>query len=141
MTISVSDIRTDLVLAHEQAWAALSQSGTWWSGAQRRELATTALMAVREAEPLPPWVGVSSVDGKISQSLVAPRSAHDTVYRIARHAETLTSDWYKRVIQEIDPLAFVELCGIVCTITTVVAFCNALDLEVPELAPAKIGEP
>ena len=141
MTISVNDIRTDLVLAHEQAWAALSQPGTWWSGAQRRELATTALMAVGEAEPLPPWVGVSSVDGKISQSLVAPRTAHDTVYRIARHAATLTSDWYKRVIQEIDPLAFVELCGIVCTVATVVAFRNALDLEVPELAPAKIGEP
>ena len=141
MRISLSDVRQDLALAHEQAWSALSEPGTWWSGAQRRELAQTALLAVTEVEPLPPWVAVSTVEGRISASTIAPGAAHDAVYRIARHAATLTREWYERVTQEIDSLAFVELCGIVCTVATVVAFRRALDLEVPELAAAKFGEP
>jgi len=139
--ISLSDVRQDLVLAHEQAWSALSEPGTWWSGAQRRELAQTALLAVTEIEPLPPWVAVSTVEGKISASTVASSLAHDVVYRIARHASTLTKEWYERVTQEIDPLAFVELCGVVCTVASVVAFRRALDLELPELSAAKTGEP
>ena len=35
-TISLGDVRHDLVRAHDQAIAALSAPGTWWTGAQRR---------------------------------------------------------------------------------------------------------
>ncbi|GBL21239.1 hypothetical protein EMGBS4_12990 [Acidimicrobiaceae bacterium] len=141
MSVSISDVRADLVFAHEQAWSALSHPGTWWSGAQRRELAITAILAVNEVEPSPPWVAASTVADKKLQILFASSAAHDVVYRIARHAATLTKDWYQRTTQEIDPLAFIELCGIVCTVATVVAFRRALDLDPPELAPATPGEP
>jgi hypothetical protein len=104
MTISVNDIRTDLVLAHEQAWVALSQPGTWWSGAQRIELARTALLAINELEPTPPWVAISTVAGKLPQDLSAPKTAHDCAYRIARHAATLTLDWYQKAVREISEL-------------------------------------
>lgn len=141
MNINRHDIRQDLQNAHEQAWTSLSEPGTWWSGAQRRELAVTALMAVREVEPLPPWVTVSSVSGRVPNSRAAPLMAHDAIYRIARHASTLTSDWYARVCQQIDPLAYIELCGIACIVATISSFRRALGLEFPELAKAKSGEP
>jgi hypothetical protein len=141
MMISTSDIRQDLVLAHENAWAALSAPGTWWSGAQRIELARTALLAIDELEPTPPWVAISTVVGKLPQDLSAPKIAHDCAYRIARHAATLTRDWYQKAVREISELAFVELCGIVCTVATVSAFRRAAGLAPLEFSEVKDGEP
>ena len=55
-------VRDDLAEAHRLAWAHLAAPGSWWSGAERLELAGTALMAIADADPLPPWVGVTSTD-------------------------------------------------------------------------------
>ena len=140
-TISLGEVRQDLVRAHNQAIAALSKPGTWWTGAQRRELAITAQLAISESEPVAPWVGVSTVANKLPASLTAPKIAHDVIYRISRHAATLTRDWYEKVTAEINPLAFVELCGIACTIAPVMAFRRSLGLPALEVGPAESGQP
>ena len=140
-TISLGEVRQDLVRAHNQAIAALSKPGTWWTGAQLRELAITAQLAISESEPVAPWVGVSTVVNKLPVSLTAPKVAHDAIYRISRHAATLTREWYEKVTAEINPLAFVELCGIACTIAPVMAFRRALSLPVLEIGPAESGQP
>ena len=139
--ISWGDVRRDLMLAHEQAVSALSAPGTWWTGAQRRELAATALLAITETQPVPPWVGVSTVANKLPANLTAPNIAHDAIYRISRHAATLTREWYEKVVAEIDPLAFIELCGIACTVASVGAFRRALKLPNLELGPIVAGAP
>ena len=140
-TISLGDVRQDLARAHNQAIAALSRPGTWWTGAQRRELAVTAQMANNEREPVAPWVGVSTIANKLPMSLTAPKIAHDAIYRISRHAATLTREWYEKVTAEINPLAFVELCGIACTIAPVMAFRRALGLPALEIGSAELGQP
>ena len=140
-TISLGEVRQDLVRAHNQAIAALSKPGTWWTGAQRRELALTAQLAISESEPVAPWVGVSTVANKLPMSLTAPKIAHDAIYRISRHAATLTREWYEKVTAEINPLAFVELCGIACTIAPVMAFRRALSLPAVVIEPAELGQP
>jgi hypothetical protein len=140
-TISLGEVRQDLVRAHNKAIAALSKPGTWWTGAQRRELAITAQLATSESEPVAPWVGVSTVANKLPASLTAPKIAHDVMYRISRHAATLTRDWYEKVTAEINPLAFVELCGIACTIAPVMAFRRSLGLPALEVGPAESGQP
>ena len=139
--ISLGEVRQDLLLAHEQAIAALSEPGTWWTGAQRRELGLTAQLAINESDPVAPWVGVSTVANKLPANLTAPKIAHDAIYRIARHAATLTCEWYEKVIAEINPLAFIELCGIACTVAPVMAFRRVLGLPTFVFAPAKSGEP
>ena len=141
MSISLGEVRQDLVRAHNQAIAALSKPGTWWTGAQRRELAITAQLAISESEPVAPWVGVSTVANKLPASLTAPKIAHDVMYRISRHAATLTREWYEKVTAEINPLAFVELCGIACTIAPVMAFRRSLGLPALEVGPAESGQP
>ncbi|MFM8948781.1 MAG: hypothetical protein ACKOHO_07840 [Acidimicrobiaceae bacterium] len=141
MTISLGEVRQDLVQAHNQAIAALSKPGTWWTGAQRRELALTAQLAVSELEPVAPWVGVSTVTNKLPANLTVPKIAHDAIYRISRHAATLTREWYEKVTAKINPLAFVELCGIACTIASVTAFRRALGLPALEVGPAESGQP
>ena len=140
-TISLGEVRQDLVRAHNQAIAALSKPGTWWTGAQRRELALTAQLAISELELVAPWVGVSTVANKLPVNLTAPKIAHDAIYRISRHAATLTREWYEKVTAEINPLAFVELCGIACTIAPVMAFRRALGLPALEIGSAKLGQP
>lgn len=141
MAISLGDVRGDLRAAHDGAIEALSLPGTWWTGAQRNELARTAIMAFVEREPVAPWVGVSSVAGKLPAQLTAPKIAHDAIYRIVRHAATLTREWYDKVSAEIEPLAFIELCGIACSVAAISAFRRALGLPSLELAPVKSGDP
>ncbi len=55
-------VRDDLAEAHRLAWEHLAEPGSWWSGAERVELAGTALLAIADPDPLPPWVGVTSTD-------------------------------------------------------------------------------
>ncbi len=141
MFVQLDDVRQDLLLAHEQAIAALSRPGTWWTGAQRRELALTAQLAINETDPVAPWVGVSTLANKLPVSLSAPKIAHDAIYRITRHAATLTREWYEKIVAEINPLAFIELCGIACTVAPVMAFRRALGLPTLEISPAESGQP
>ena len=139
--ISLGEVRQDLLVAHEQAIAALSEPGTWWTGAQRRELALTAQLAINASDPVAPWVGVSTVANKLPTKLTAPKIAHDAIYRIARHAATLTREWYEKIVAEINPFAFIELCGIACTVAPVTAFRRALGLPMLEIALAESGKP
>ena len=53
-------VRDDLAEAHRLAWEHVARPGSWWTGAQRVELAATVLIAIGDDDPLPPWVGVSS---------------------------------------------------------------------------------
>ena len=141
MFVQLDDVRQDLLLAHEQAIAALSRPGTWWTGAQRRELALTAQLAINETDPVAPWVGVSTLANKLPVGLTAPKIAHDAIYRITRHAATLTREWYEKIVAEINPLAFIELCGIACTVAPVMAFRRALGLPALEISSAESGQP
>ena len=76
--------------------------------AERVELAGTALPAIADADPLPPWVAVSST-GRLAP-LHAPVAAHDVAYRLARHAGTMTADIYRAAADQLGELPYVELC-------------------------------
>jgi len=130
-------VREDLAEAHRLAWEHLAGPGSWWSGAARVELAATALLAIMDADPLPPWVGVTST-GRLAPDLVAPREAHDVAYRLARHAGTMTGDVYRTVTSTLGELPYVELCAIVSTVAAVAHFCRNIGVAVPPL-PAPIG--
>lgn len=130
-------VRDDLVEAHRLAWEHIAAPGSWWTGAERVELAGTALMAIADADPLPPWVGVTSTS-RLGSDLVAPRTAHDIAYRLARHAGTVTVEVYHAVAGELGELPYVELCAIVSTVAAVAHFARNIGVEVPPL-PAPIA--
>jgi hypothetical protein len=133
-------VRDDLAEAHRLAWEHIAAPGTWWTGTQRVELAKTALQAIADPDPLPPWVGVTTTD-RLSPALVAPAAAHDAAYRIARHAGTMTVDVYRAVAGEIGELPYVELCAIVSTVAAVSHFCRNIDVPVPPLPAPVDGSP
>jgi len=136
-----AEVRSDLATVHRQAWDALALPGTWWSGAQRVELAATAVAAMTDTSPMPPWTAPSTVDGWLGADLAAPAVAHDAVYRIAAHAGTLSEAWYVHVADELGDLAYVEIVGIASTVAAVVAFRRAAGLEQWELPRPVAGEP
>jgi hypothetical protein len=134
-------VRGDLQQAHQGAWAALGQPGTWWTGRQRVELARTALAAITACDPLPPWTPPSSVDGWLSPDCAAPAVAHDAIYRIATHAATLTEQWYEEMAATLTDLAYVEVVAIACTVAAVVGFRRAAGLDAWPLPQPVDGEP
>jgi hypothetical protein len=133
-------VRHDLAEAHRLAWAHLAAPGTWWSGAERVELAGTALLAIADHDPLPPWVPVTS-SGRVGPELVAASTAHDVVYRLARHAGTMTVESYRAAADELGELPYVELCAIVSTSAAVAHFCRNTGVAVPPLPAPVAGEP
>jgi hypothetical protein len=133
-------VRDDVAAAHRLAWEHIAGPGSWWTGAQRVELAGTALLAIADADPVPPWVGVTSTD-RLGSVLLAPATAHDFVYRLARHAGTVTVDVYDSVSGELGELPYVELCGIVSTVAAVAHFCRDIGIPVPPLPAPCEGEP
>jgi hypothetical protein len=133
-------VRDDLAEAHRLAWEHIAAPGSWWTGAQRVELADTALLAIADPDPLPPWVGVTSTD-QLGAVTAAPSTAHDFVYRLARHAGTITIDTYHAVSAELGELPYVELCGVVSTVAAVAHFCRNIGIPVPPLPAPVAGRP
>ena len=133
-------IRDDLAEAHRLAWEHIASPGTWWSAAQRVELAGTVKLAIDDDDPLPPWVGVTTSD-RWGEEHVAPDMAHDMAYRIGRHAGTITAEVARAAMDELGELPYVELCAIASTVGAVVHFCRNVGIEVPAFPEPAEGEP
>ena len=133
-------LRSDLAEAHALAWEHIARPGSWWTGAQRVELANTVLLAIADDEPLPPWAAVSMSD-RLPAERVAPDVAHDAAYRIARHAGTMTADVYRHFADELGALSYVELCGIVSSVAAVAHFSRNVGVEVRPFPEPEVGEP
>jgi hypothetical protein len=133
-------VRDDLVDAHRLAWEHLAAPGTWWSGVERVALAGTALLAITDADPLPPWIGVTST-GRLGPDRAVPAVADDVAYRLARHAGSMTRAVYDAAVTELGELPYVELCAIVSTVAAVAHLCRNIGVEVPPLPAPTAGRP
>jgi hypothetical protein len=132
-------VRSDLAAAQASAWASLARAGSQWSAQQRRELAATALAAIVDDDPLPPWVRPSSVAGRVVP-VSAPVAAHDAIHRVARHAGTLTRSWYDEQVRTLGALRYVELVSVACIVAAVESFRRSAGLEPAELPDPEFGE-
>ena len=133
-------VRDDLAEAHRLAWEHIARPGSWWTGAQRVELAGTVLSAIADDDPLPPWIAVSLSD-RLPAERVAPDAAHDVAYRITRHAGTMVDDVHRHVADAIGELPYVELCAIVSSVAAIAHFHRNVGLDVPALPEPVDGEP
>ena len=70
-------VRADLADAHRLAWEHIAAPGQL---VVRRPSASswrgTALLAIADPDPPPPWIPVSST-GRLPSNLIAPLAAHD----------------------------------------------------------------
>ena len=137
---SPSPVRRDLLTAQAAAWRHVTSPGTSWTGAERRAIAQTALAALDDTDPLPPWVSPTSDGRSIPADVLLADVVVDAVYRIARHASTLTEAWYRDQLERgIDAFAYVEMVGVVVTVAAVDGFFRSAGLERPPLPEAVSG--
>ncbi len=123
-------MRADLAESHLRSFAHVGAPGAHFSAEQRLRIAVVARDAYLAADPSPPWV----------RPFAEP--ALDVAYRLARHAGTITEQWYEQIISEgMHPLEWVEVVGIVIAAVPVVAFARAAGLPLPGLPPPEPGAP
>lgn len=104
-------IRDDLAQAHRQSLADVAAPGSQSTAHRRLQIVVVARDAYLAADPSPPWVRPYG------------DAALDVAYRLARHAGTITQQWYEQIITEgMHPLEWVEVVGIVIATVPVVAF-------------------
>ncbi len=70
---SPSPVRPDLLAAQAAAWRHVTSPGASWTGAERRAIAQTAIAALDDTDPLPPWVSPTSVGRSMPIDVAAPR--------------------------------------------------------------------
>ncbi len=123
-------MRADLAESHRSSYAHVAAPGAHFTSEQRLRVATVARDAYLAAEPSPPWVRPFG------------EPALDVAYRLARHAGTITEQWYEQIITEgLHPLEWVEVVGIVVGTVPVVAFARAAGVPLAGLPSPEPGEP
>ena len=139
--MSASAIRPDLVTQQTAAWRHVTSPGASWTGAERAAIARTALAALDDCDPVAPWMTPMKTGKAIAGTEILGDFVIDAAYRIARHASSLTEDWYRcQLALGIDPIAYVEMVGVVCTVAAVDGFFRAMNLERPSLPAPVDGE-
>ena len=122
-------VRADLRDAHAASLRHVASPGARLDAARRVQIAEVAIAAYLDPEPAPPWVRPY---GDL---------ALDVAHRLARHAGTITLEWYEQVITEgLHPLEWVEVVGVVVAAVPPVAFARAIGVPVPGL-PAPVPGP
>jgi hypothetical protein len=123
-------VRADLADAHRRSLAHVAAPGARFTSARRLQIADAAIAAFLDPDPAPPWVRPY---GDLPL---------DVAHRLARHAATITLEWYERVITEgMHPLEWVEVVGVVVSVLPPVAFARAIGEPLPMLPPPVDGEP
>jgi hypothetical protein len=137
-------IRADLIAVHDRAWRRLAAPGTWWTGAERVKIASEARTAHacrlcrRRLEAISPAAARGAHDAAtdLSPAMV------DVVHRICTDSPRLTKAWLDGVLgPKLSDAHYVELIGVVATVTAVDSFRRALDLAPWPLPVPLPGEP
>jgi hypothetical protein len=137
-------IREDLAGAIERAWVHLSSAGTWWTGAQRltmvaetRQALACPLCRLRKAA-LSPY----TVHGMHDSLGTLPDVVVDVIHRVRTDAGRLTESWLQRTLDTgLTDAEYVEIVGLVATVTALDTFSRALGQPVRPLPEARPGTP
>jgi hypothetical protein len=123
-------VRADLRDVHAASLRHVASPGARFDAAHRVRIAEVAVAAYLDPEPTPPWVRPY---GDL---------ALDVAHRLARHAGTITLEWYEQVVTEgLHPLDWVEIVGVVVAAVPPVAFARAIGEPLPGLPAPESGSP
>ncbi len=141
------EVRADLDDAHRRVWDHVTSVGRWWTAEQRRSVAAVVCVAFNDVEPLAPWIPISGDATRcqlVADRLGGPAGIEDTVldsvYRMTAHASSLTETWVReRTATTMTEQAYVELCGVVTSVSAVCSFARTIGAPLPPLPPAVNG--
>lgn len=123
--MSTAKVRDDLATAHARSLAHVRRPGATLAAARRVEITRCAQAAYLDPQPSPPWV----------RPYGDPHL--DVAYRIARHAGTMTEQWYDHMLAEgMTALEWVEVVSLVCAVVPPTAFARAIGAPIPDVGEA-----
>ena len=127
-TSSPLPVRDDLTVAFRHVWDRMAAPGTWWTGAERVAIAGIARHA---------YDGGGSATGS-----TIPPAAQEAAALIAHRPAGVTEERIRRwQDQGLGPLRYVELVGVVSSLTAVDTFHRALELDLEDLPEPRQGKP
>ena len=126
----------ELADMHRSTWSALAEPGTWWTAAERIELAAQ-LRRARSHRADPPWQRPKPE--QIATAL--PAAARKAVWTLALDAHKIDRAWAERMIAELGDAPYVELIAVSVCVTAIDVFAEALGVPHEPLPAAQPGEP
>lgn len=136
-------VRQDLLDAIERAWQHLARPGTWWTGVERLQMVAETRMAAscplcrQRKAALSPY----TVSGDHHALSELPDVVVEVVHRIATDAGRLTERWLQTCLDNgLTDSQYVEIVGLVATITALDTFAKALG-EPPRTLPEPLPGP
>jgi hypothetical protein len=134
----------DVAAACAAEWRTVGVAGDWWTGAERVAIAAEARRArdcptcAQRKAALSPGLGTDGHDARGALDAVVV----DAIHRITTDPGRLSKTWYERVLASgLQPGAYVELVGVIFTLTLVDTFAAAIDATEPVLPSPQRGAP
>jgi hypothetical protein len=137
-------IRSDLIDAHEQAWAAIARRGTWLTGERRLAIAAEVRKAlecalcgrIRAALSPNAVQGVHDSLGRLTGAEV------ELVHRVVGDPGRLSESWTNSVLARgLADGEYIEIVGVVAMVMIMDTCVRALGLPLRELPAPVAGEP
>lgn len=137
-------VRADILDTHRFVWEHVRAPGTWWTGAQRVDIAAETRQAVvcglcrqRKAS-----LSVQGATGQHDGLGQLPANVVDVIHRVRTDPARLSHQWFKSVIAGgLEEPAYVELIGVATLVTGVDYFARALGIPPFPLPTPLPGEP
>jgi len=136
-------IRSDLVGAHDRAWAAIAAPGTWLTGERRvavaaevRRTRTCAQCARIKAALSPNIPGEHETTGKLVAAEV------ELIHRVVADPGRLSEKWSQEVLARgLSEGEYVEIVGLAAMVMMMDTFTRAIGAAEPPLPTPVAGEP
>ena len=137
-------VRIDFAEAHNRFWQRLAAAGSWWTGAERINIAHEVRKA-RSCDLCKHRKGALSpyaLAGEHDHASELPPVVIDVVHRIVTDASRLIAAWYQSVLDAgLSAGQYVETVGTVVSIVSIDSFCEALGVPLHELPDPLPGDP
>jgi hypothetical protein len=137
-------IRPALASAIDEAWQRLAGPGTWWTGAERIEIAKeiraaeACTLCRRRKEALSPY----TVSGEHDCATRLPREAVEAVHRLKTDAGRITERWVREMADGLlGEERYVEIVSLVAIVTGLDTFDLALGRPLRTLPQPVSGAP
>ena len=128
-------VRDVIAGAHSASWQHIAAAGSYWTGAERVEIARQG-RAARVQRSEPPWLRkLPDAEGSI------PDVAVEVARTIGADAHKIDAAWARAKIEALGDAAYVELGSVVVTVSAIDAFHEALGLPHEPLPEPVAGEP
>ena len=134
-------IRSDLIDAHEHAWAAIARPGTWLTGERRVAVAAEVRRALecKLCARIKAALSPNAVQGVHDTLGRLPGAEMELVHRVASDPGRLSESWANSVLARgVSDGEYIEIVGIVAMVLIMDTCLRALGLPVREL-PAPLG--